>query len=508
MTKKKTKPTAGVKLQPSGTARAASQTKPKPKGAPKSRAFGKALAANIASLVPGGGPFSSLAGEAGGWLGDKIGTFLGLGDYEVRQNSLISEGSTPPSMHQRGEKVIVRHREYLGDVFSSATPGAFKIASYSLNPGLETTMPWMAQVAKAYRQWRPRGLVFEFKSNTGLISSAATPAVGMVIMATDYNSFDTTPFANKMEMENNMFTTSAKTTESFYHPIECAPMTNVLESYFVRPGALPTDQPPQFYDQGVFAIASVGCPVANQNLGELWLTAEVEFDKSTMQNVVGHSAPSALFFNDANAGLVLSLPFSPVASVVPAPTNTLACTLAEGTGTNPIMDIVFANNTVVGDYLVCLCLSTLAVNSLSVQVDATSVDCAGLNQEIFGNTVSSNNYFWNGKGLAATAAQNWMAMCRIHVTGPNPRLKIGAISASAATAFSASRYVYITRIGKDTVHPAALRENPLKRLRANVSLFPEAGSFPDPEAKKCEGTAEVHPHQGSCTACSDHNPGR
>ncbi len=460
------------------TVEVANPSKSKARRAPKSAAVGKTLASTLASLIPGGAPFASLAGQAGSFLGDKIGTLLGLGEYEVKQNSVLSEGVTPPTMHEKSERVVVRHREYLGDIFSSATPGAFEVTNYALNPALSSTFPWMSQVAAAYRQWRPLGMVFEFKSNTGLISSAATPAVGMVIMATDYNAYDVAPFSNKREMDNNMYTTSAKTTESFYHPIECAPLRNVLGSYFTRVGNLPTNQPPQFYDLGVFAIASIGCPVASQNLGELWLTCEIEFDKSTLQNAQSDPVLADLFYNFSTTPYETGTVVGSLAqAIIPTPTNTLGCAVVSpGTApTKPAFDIVFPQNAPLGDYIIMLFLTGYGgggwANNM-LRLDGSSINFVGANTEMFGESVwgpppSPVLQYTFGTAAITSAWQN--VFLRGHVTGPNAKAKFWWANGAAPTGtISGYRYLYITQVSQSVVMPA---ESDLLRttLRANFA---------------------------------------
>jgi len=276
---------ASYKAYVNQQARSVQKPAPKKKGAPKSRAVGKALAETAASFLPG--PLkvlSPLAGEVGGFLGEGIGTLLGLGDYTVKKNSIVSEGNSPAYMHSKKGSVFVRHREFITNVYSSSAAGSFKVQNFPIQPGLTTSMPWLSLLTKGFQEWQPHGIVYEFKSNTGMISSAATPSIGMVVMATDYDSFDTNPFVNKVDMENTQYTTNAKATESFYHPVECAYNKNILDRLFLRSNAVPEGQPPQFYDLGTFAIASVGTPVAGQNLGELWVTYDIELMKPTMKN--------------------------------------------------------------------------------------------------------------------------------------------------------------------------------------------------------------------------------
>jgi hypothetical protein len=122
----------------------------------------------------------------------------------------------------------------------------------------------------------------------------------MVIMATDYDSYNTDPFKNKVDMENTVYTTSAKSTESFYHPVECARNRNVFERLFVRHDVVPENQPPQLYDMGTFSIASVGQPAANQNLGELWITYEISLSKATMRNFQSTIIDTDYFYANVN----------------------------------------------------------------------------------------------------------------------------------------------------------------------------------------------------------------
>jgi len=276
--------------------RAVAAPKAKKSGAPKSRAVGKALAETAASFLPG--PLkvlSPLAGEVGGFLGEGIGTLLGLGDYKVKKNSIVSEGNSPAFMHSKNGSIFVRHREFVTNIYSSPAAGNFSVQNFPIQPGLSTTMPWLSPLTRGFQEWQPHGIVFEFKSNTGMISSAATPSIGMVIMATDYDAFDTNPFQNKVDMENTQYTTNAKATESFYHPVECAYNKNILDRLFLRNDSVPDNQPPQFYDLGTFAIASVGTPVAGQNLGELWVTYDIELMKPTMKHHDGGAMFDDLF---------------------------------------------------------------------------------------------------------------------------------------------------------------------------------------------------------------------
>jgi len=316
--------------------------------APRSARFGQRLAEFGAGMLPG--PYkalSPLAGKFGGWLGNKIGTIFGLGEYQITQNTLIGEGQSPPMVGSDDDMIIVRHREYLGDVFSADVEGAFKVETYPLQAGLDTVFEWLAPIAAQYQEWIPNGIIFEFKSNSGEVVAGATNALGQIIMSTDYNAFNTNPFANKAQMQNTVYSTNAKITQSFLHPIECAPRRNVFERLFVRAGPVPPGQPPQLYDLGTFAIASQGCQGVSQNLGELWVTYEIGLSKASLIQTNANAIQSDYFISNSpgiNDGTNLLLE-----GLVPAAENSLGC-FFDKTGTA----MYFPKLLEQGRYLVCI----------------------------------------------------------------------------------------------------------------------------------------------------------
>lgn len=339
--------------------------------APKSAAFGRNLGAGIGGLLPGpwkllGGPL----GAVGGWLGNKVGTILGLGEYEVSQNSIIHEGQTPPMMHRSEDTIVVRHREYMGDIYSGVG-GAFRVQSFQLQPGLSSTFEWLAPIAGQYQEWIPHGMVMEFKSNSGDVVSGTSSELGMVIMATDYNAFGQNPFQNKTQMLNTVYSTNAKITDSFYHPIECAPHRNVMDMLFVRTGAVPANQPPQLYDLGTFAIASQGCQGDNQNLGELWMTYEIGLSKASLIQTGNSAQPCDIFYAfNVSAG---SSHESPLVGGIPNPGNSLGFSITNLGGSSQVL---FPPNLEQGSYF-CTLYYQNAVSGVPENISISNlVGCA------------------------------------------------------------------------------------------------------------------------------------
>lgn len=297
--------------------------------APRSAAFGESAASSLASMLPYGlSALAPLAGKAGGWLGNKIGSWLGLGAYELNRNSIvIDEGNTPTMMHSNDDTIIVRHREYVGEVYSAPVAGDFTVSNFALQPGNSALFEWLAPIANQYQEWIPMGIVAEFKSNSGEVVSGANNALGQVIMATDYNAYNQNPFTNKSQMNNTVYSTNAKITQSFVHAIECDPRKNVQESFFIRPGPVPAGQPPQLYDLGTFAIASHGCQGVSQDLGELWMSYEIGLRKATLVNTDAGAIATDIFYTDANIRLGATLNEYWRGSL-PAAANSIGCTIS------------------------------------------------------------------------------------------------------------------------------------------------------------------------------------
>lgn len=218
----------------------------------------------------------------GGGLGLGVEQFIrwmtGMGDYQVKSNVLLAPN--PPKMINESNKggTLIRHREFLTDITTSATIGAFKNTSYPLNPGLDTTFPWLSQVAANYEQYSLEGVIFEFRSMSADALNSTNTALGSVIMATQYDSI-VADFTNKSEMENHEFGNSCKPSVDMMHPIECAPRQTTLTELYVRAGANPDTSDIRLYDWGKFQIATTGFQAASVNIGELWVTYQVRLLK-------------------------------------------------------------------------------------------------------------------------------------------------------------------------------------------------------------------------------------
>lgn len=259
-------------------------------------ALGK-LIRDIGSL--GGSALGGMVGMSGAGsmvgngLGATVSRWLGQGDYTLTSNSLVNRvraSGDIPNMHKNGQSVIIRHREYIGDILSSTN---FVTAqAIPLNPGLVGSFPWLAGIAQQYQEYTWRGLIFEFISTSGDVVASANTALGSVCLATQYRS-TAGQYYSKEQMLNEYFSTDGKPSECFCHPIECDPKENPYNVQYVRSGSVPTGEDPKSYDIGVTYVATTGMQAANVNVGELWATYEVELRKPIASALLGYGVLSA-----------------------------------------------------------------------------------------------------------------------------------------------------------------------------------------------------------------------
>jgi len=215
----------------------------------------------------------------GKWLGSGIGWIFGSGDYQLanrgRASYNVLAGQIPKFSTTRATNVVC-HREYLLDVVGTS---GFGLTSFSLNPGLSATFPWLSTVANAYQEYRIHGMIFEFRSLATDYVNSGIP--GVLMMGTEYNA-TAAPFTSKQQMENSEYAVSVKPTVNQMHMIECAPGDTTLKQRYVRSGALSANSDAKFYDWGTFQIATQGN--SGITLGELWISYCVEFFKPQLNS--------------------------------------------------------------------------------------------------------------------------------------------------------------------------------------------------------------------------------
>jgi len=217
----------------------------------------------------------------------------GRGDYLIGGTSAQHVGNNdPPAFKMRGNEVCVTHREYISDVDLSST---FVNTSYRINPGNSTTFPWLSQIAQNFQQYKILGMVFEYRSLCGEISTQLP--LGSVTLATDYNSINPA-FSTRQEMLNSEYHVDGKPTEDLIHPIEAAARSTSVETLYVSSTpAVPAGADPRLYDIGQFQLATNGNPSSGV-CGELYVSYKVCFYKPILLTTAIYGNYSHLIFDE------------------------------------------------------------------------------------------------------------------------------------------------------------------------------------------------------------------
>jgi len=304
----------------------------------------KQLAAALLNQVKGHGDYT-VSRRTRNRGGGAIASIRGAGDYTVHSNSIslsskvAADTDLVPSFRGKMRETRIQHREYLGDVISSATSGAFSNTMYRINPGIVTSFPWLSVIAQNFDQWKPNGIVVCFKS-TSSVYNGSSQALGTVIIASDYDLTDAA-YSSKIEMENSEFAVSAKSSDNILHPIECAIGERQVKVLKCRGVTTPSDNL-QWYDLCNLQVATQGITGSSVNLGELWVTYDISFYKEQLYgNLFGNSILQ--MDSSATTGITTSNYFGTDNSI--ATTSTLVCTL----GTNTI---TFPSNLSAGSFLI------------------------------------------------------------------------------------------------------------------------------------------------------------
>jgi hypothetical protein len=233
---------------------------------------------------------SALKGHALSLMDTGVGMLTGRGMYtgrgEYTDNALIDTGlgvaEEVPVFASAGDEtgmVCVSKKEYICDIYGPSQ--SFNCQAFSLNPGLESTFPWLSQIAQNYDEYDFKQLMFTFRSTTTDIGSSTSGQCGTVIMATNYNAA-APAFQDKVTMMEYDSAMSCKATESMRHGVECDPAKlSGSEGKFVRNNPVVIAQDLKTYDHGLFQLGVANAPAAyvDQSLGELWVTYTVELRK-------------------------------------------------------------------------------------------------------------------------------------------------------------------------------------------------------------------------------------
>jgi len=272
--------------------------------------------------------------------------------------------------------------------------------------------PWCSTLAESYEQYRIRGMVFEYRPMSGDALNSTNTALGKVMMVTQYN-VNQPIFVTNAQIENYEFGMSCKPSEAMIHPIECKRVetpTSILDTRICAnhatndnatvigqwPPLLPGSGPNaagdlRLSDWGNYTIATYGNQQASCQIGELWVSYDIEFMKPKLSqgidvadhyvllpsslNVANQSSP----FGQINvAGAAAGAPFTPSSS-----SDMGTKVVSSGTGTSATNTITWpatftGNVQVMWHVVVDSAVTNAVVDVAKIQATTTGTAAAGL----------------------------------------------------------------------------------------------------------------------------------
>jgi len=205
---------------------------------------------------------------------------------EVKKHPRPAGGST-------GERpFVITRREALGPVLSS---GTFSANSYAINPGNNRTFPWLSKIAAAFEFYKFRRLAFVYMTTSGQAVSGTNPAIGQVLMATNYDPVDV-QFTSATQMENYDGCVRGIASANCSHIVDLGARklgSAPVKERYVLVGDQPYGTDIRFYDVGTMTIATQGEPATGNQVGELFVMYEIELYKPKDETPFGQTLPSA-----------------------------------------------------------------------------------------------------------------------------------------------------------------------------------------------------------------------
>lgn len=270
-------------------------------------------------------------------------------------------------------------------------------------------------------------------------------------------------FGSKVQMENYENSVSCKPSVNMTHYVECARKDTPIDVPYIRGGAVPAGADPRLYDIGRFQIAASGQQTSGGQLGELWVSYEIELLKPRILPGTGGSFQDSgvwdhiAIYNSAKLtpGVAPATPFGTSTTVPLYPTSLstlggVACggivTAAsftpqpEPTGSNfnggiPVLNssgqptgqlgpsaantYYFPPGITSGKYLVQVCCTFSAAGANSA-ITIQRTNCIAYN--LFGQPVGGPGPFADFTNLLGTGQGTYVAAMVVQITAGNAAL--------------------------------------------------------------------------------------
>lgn len=250
-------------------------------------------------LQPGINCARTIGSEALHSLGNAVGTGA------IKTNNIINDGLGhvgDPIIKFAGASetgaIILSHTEFVTQVYG-ATSSNFTQDTYDINVGLEPTFNWLSSIAANYNEYEMIQLAFTFKPTIGDFLTT-NGIIGTVGMAVQYNVKED-PWLSWNAMMTDVSAVSSKLTEGCAAGVECDPNIGGKHAVhkFIRTGGLTADKNIRNYDMAklTFAQSNVNADLADQQIGELWVSYTVKLIRPTAKDVQGQAGTRSAYYS-------------------------------------------------------------------------------------------------------------------------------------------------------------------------------------------------------------------
>jgi len=176
------------------------------------------------------------------------------------------QSSFAPKIQASRDMARIQHRELISSINGTTGFSILASNSFSLNPGLSSTFPWLSTQALGWEQYRFNSLRFCYYTRTG------SATAGSVMITPDYDAADTAPISEQIASAYE------DTVEDVpWKDLECALRVDAMfpsgPKKFIRVAPLAANLDIKTYDAGsVFVATTDGAAVA---WGKLWVEYDV-----------------------------------------------------------------------------------------------------------------------------------------------------------------------------------------------------------------------------------------
>nr|WRQ65026.1 structural protein [Tolivirales sp.] len=248
------------------------------KGRPKSKNNRGSNNVHQNIRISGSGKYSigrQIGSSIGGFVGEGaeklISSIVGFGDYKISENTLLSSTPSFPPCHE----LRIAQTEFIGSVTGNISFTQNQIRQIPIYPGNSLMFPWLSQIVRHYEEYEVHGLVFHYKPTSGSAISGTNSALGVVVMATQYNPYSKA-FSSRQEMEQYQYSTSGVPSQHQIHGVECALS---LKQQPILSTHRDVSKDLRFTDLGTFNLLTTGQQANGTELGELWVSYDMTLKK-------------------------------------------------------------------------------------------------------------------------------------------------------------------------------------------------------------------------------------